>query len=207
MHQLYALLVVAALLLIPLGPAAILYLVLTPKNSQGEQKAEGEVGAGDVTIGGFRVHFNVVGSTATYVVLLAVASYIYSDVLKDAEKRDSIRDLQAWLVEVPVGLKNSAGQPLPANNGELQQVRVELEPALTRATANLVQFWVVPNNGKFPSARFSITNIGVNAQVLDLNDSSRVEHEYTGHKMTGIAPVWMELGSAYADTLHAPPPP
>jgi cell division protein FtsI/penicillin-binding protein 2 len=220
MAQFPPILIVSALLLLPLIPAAILYLLLSPKRSRDTGRATGEIG----TIAGIRVQFNVVGSTATYVVLLIAATYIYLTLSQEdtqrrlseedtqrrlseeATQRDAMRDQQAWLVEVPVMLENANNQQLTANNGELQQVRVELEPALTTASANTLQFWVVPNKGRFPTARFSITNLGVRAEVLDLNGETSIERDSAARKMEAADPVWLELGTAYAASGAVSPP-
>ncbi|HEX5684801.1 MAG TPA: hypothetical protein VFY73_12310 [Ideonella sp.] len=196
------LLVAACLLLVPLMPAAVLYLILTPRRGRGAGDAN--VASGEAEAGRLKFRFNVVGSTATYVILLGAATWIYRDSeamrLEEARQRaDAIREQQAWLVEVPVYLRSPGGEVIPANMGEMQQVRVELEPSLTLASSNAVQFWVIPNNGKFPTARLSLSPLSTRPEILDLNDMRRIQHDYAGRKMSGIAPVWLEIGRRYGN--------
>jgi hypothetical protein len=198
--------VTAGLLLLPLAPAAFLYKVLTPRRRTGtgpRDNASGTAGVGSMSLGGLRLKFNVVGSSATYVVLLVVAWLIYERVQAETatERLEqtkvfeaSMLNQQAWLVKVPVMLRDHANNVLPANRGELQAVKVELEPAVTTADAKMIQFWVVPNNRRFPSARFNLTLGGLQPVVLDLNDDQSVLHDYTTRTMQGINPVWIEVG-------------
>lgn len=210
MNQLMALLVTGTLLLLPLAPAAILYLLLSPKGTRAGavpgNRARGEAGVGPVSILGFRVQFNIVGSTAIYVVLLAVETVIHGRQVQSYTEREvaearlaqeSTKNMQAWLVELPVRLKNGANMELPADNGELQQVSVELEPALTQASANSIRFWVVPNEGRFPSARFKLGTIGLRPTIADLNDTTLVRRDPNSRRMIGIAPIWIAVGPAY----------
>jgi hypothetical protein len=205
MDRLEPLLVTAALLLLPLVPAAILYYMLTPKRGRGEVQAGsagGELESGTIDLWRFKLRFNVVGSTATYVVLLVAATWIFRDAdatrLKTAALRaEALRDQQAWIVEVPVNLKGQQGEVIPANEGQMQQVRVELEPSLTLASSNSLQFWVVPNNGRFPTARFSLGALSLRPTILDLNDERRIEKDHLAKRLIGIEPVWLELGSPY----------
>ena len=109
-----------------------------------------------------------------------------------------MQDQQAWLVEVPVKLKDSSNNPIEANNQEMQQVVVTLEPGNIEASANSLQFWVVPDKGKFPTANFSMQGIRKN-ENLDLNDPNKISHNYGNKKMESIVPVWLEIGEAYVD--------
>lgn len=194
------LLVTASLLLVPLLPAAVLYLLLTPRRGRdggGANAASGEAQAGQL-----KLRFNVVGSTATYVILLAAATWIYRDGeatrLQEARLRaQAVAEQQAWRVDVPVLLRSPAGAVIPANQGEMQQVRVELEPSLTIASSNELQFWVIPNEGKFPTARISLSPLSTRPEILDLNDTRRIRHDYASRRMSGIAPVWLEIGRSY----------
>ena len=191
--------VVAALLLLPLAPSWVLYRALsTPQERRagGGNKATGTLGGSTFKLGGWNVRFSVVGSTATYVVLFSAASFLYLHLSRTRAIEHSFADRQAWLVEVPVRLMDAANQPLAANNGELQQVRVELEPALTQASANSIQFWVVPNNGRFPSARFSIPTF--EPRAVDLNNGEELMTDPLMRRITGLSPVWLKLDRPYA---------
>jgi hypothetical protein len=191
------LLVTACLLLIPLVPASILYLVLSPRKGGGEgNTATGEVAA-PFSFGNLKLQFHVVGSSATYVVLLVVAIAVHAKVEEDRTKEEAVKSQRAWLVEVPVNLKTQGNDPFPANKGEMQQVRVELEPSPTQASANNIQFWVLPNNGRFPTARFSLSSLSLAPTTIDLNDSRRMHFDYGLQRMSGIAPVWITVGAPY----------
>jgi hypothetical protein len=207
MDQIIPLLVTAVLLLVPLVPAAILYLLLTPKARPGgrqrvDNSAAGRMESGRIGPWQLKLQFNVVGSTATYVVLLALSFMIYNGT-EDRRLESSrlqaaaMRNQQAWLVEVPVNLKGPDGSAIAADTGQLQQVRVELEPNLTMATSNSLQFWVIPNNDRFPTARLTIPS-SIKPSILDLNDARRVDRQYDAHKLNGIEPVWLQLGQPYA---------
>jgi hypothetical protein len=211
-------LVTAGLLLLPLAPAAFLYKVLTPKRRPANGKpdtASGNAGIGYMTLGGIRLKFNVVGSSATYITLLVVAWAIYerTEAVAAKERLEEIKvmqaalaDQQAWQVRVPVMLRDQDRNMLPANNGELQAVKVELEPAVTTADATMIQFWVVPNNRRFPSARFNLTQGGKEPVVLDLNNDEVVEHNYDTRVMESINPVWIETGSIQPYSPPSSPP-
>ena len=210
MSQINDLLVIAALLLIPLIPAAVLYKALTPRRGAGttgssepeEGRARGTFSTDGLWFGKANLTFNVVGSTATYVVLLAVAVLTYMHLLGLADKQadriaQSMKDNQAWIVRVPVNLQDPAGDVLPTDGQEIPQVRVEVQPALTSASANTITFRVLTTDGKFPTARFNLPDIGLNPVVLDLNDANKVRLDYTSHMITGIEPVWIVVAKAY----------
>jgi hypothetical protein len=198
------LVVVTVLMLLPLIPAVIIYYLLTPKRDRsGGRSASAR---GDGKVGGFRLQFNVLGSSATYVVLLAAASAMYSklsaDELAKIESQErsiakSMEDRQAWLVELPVLFKNPSNKPIPTAPHQMQQLSVVLEPALTLASATTIQFWVIANNGRFPSATFAAPGQSTIPSVVDLNDRERIAHDYVAHKMSGLGPVWVELGDTY----------
>ncbi|WP_155953112.1 hypothetical protein [Pseudoxanthomonas suwonensis] len=219
MDQLAPLLVTAALLLIPLAPAAVLYKVLTPKararrggaQAREPNQAKGQVAMDGLNFGKFHMDFNIVGSTATYVVLLVVsiATYLYLAELAEREAArvvDSKKDNQAWVVHAPIGLQDADGNVLPADRGEMRQVRIDVEPALTMASANEITFRVITTDGRFPTARFNLPGIGLKPVVLDLNDSRKVRHDHLSRTITGIQPVWIVLGQPYdAQERSAPP--
>ena len=206
MEHFSSFLITAGLLLLPIAPASALYFVLSPKSNRAHEagKADGEIDTGLLNIGRFKLRFNLVGSTATYVVLLAAAVWVYRDAEANAERADNLKaealkDQKAWLVEVPVMLRTQDNQVIPADNNEMKAVRVELEPSPTwLASYDTVQFWVVPNNsGKFPRARFSLTGLSLKPELLDLNDLQKVKHDFAGRKIEGVSPVWLEIGPAY----------
>lgn len=219
MSQLMPLLITAMLLLIPLVPAAVLYKVLTPKtrsarNAPAQQEAPSDHAEGEFDLGGMlpgktKLKFNVVGSTATYVVLLIVSIFTHmrlSDLAdKEADRiEQSMKDNQAWIVETPIGLKDASNRALPVEGGEMNQVRIELEPALTLASANSITFRVITSNGRFPTARFNLPGIGLRPVVLDLNDSAKVRRDHKTRRITGIQPVWIVLGQPYAPGASSP---
>lgn len=111
-----------------------------------------------------------------------------------------------WRVNVPVRLRSPGNLPLTADHGELQQVRVELEPPITSATAHAVGFWVVSDDGEFPTARFTIPGLSVKPETLDLNDSNRMMRKSDTLEMNGIAPIWLTVAPAYNERGANQPP-
>jgi hypothetical protein len=165
--------------------------------------ASGEFETESLRLGKLKFQFNVIGSTATYVVLLIAAFWIYSSAearrAEDARAiAESMREQQAWLVRVPVNLKSADGKAIMADRGQLQQVRVELEPGSTSASSNTLEFWVLPTKGAFPTARLSIPTLSEQPTILDLNDPNRVDARHAERLLQGIEPVWLQLGAPYA---------
>lgn len=215
MDSLMPLVIVSVLMLVPLVPSAILYKMLTPAKNRGGGDAGGEVDWGVLGLKGVKTKFNVVGSTATYVVLLAIAIFVHQRMADaavsaaatqaelekkrlDAElAKQAMGDGQTWRIEVPVRLRDARLQPLPALNGELQLVRVDLEPAMTKATARSIAFRIAPSDERFPTARFTIPNVGLEPVLLDLNDSTWFERDYKERRLTGVQPIWITVGQAY----------
>jgi hypothetical protein len=212
LDKLIPVIITAALLLIPLVPAAILYLMLSPRRTASKtvtgaltasaDTASGELETESSSFGKLKFRFNVIGSTATYVVLLIAACWIYSSAearrAEDARAiAESMRDQQAWFVRVPVNLKSADGKPIVADRGQLQQVRVELEPSSTFASSNTLEFWVLPSKGAFPTARLSIPTLSELPTILDLNDPNRVDARHAERLLRGIEPVWLQLGAPY----------
>ena len=227
MDSLLPLLVVSVLMLVPLVPAAILYKLLTPakaRSGRGGSEAGGEFDGERFGLRGVKARFNVVGSTATYVVLLAIAIFVHQRMADSAAAtakaqaalaakrveaamaakrieaevaKRAMSDGQTWRIEVPVRLRDAQRNPLTALNGELQLVRVDLEPAMTKATARSVAFRIAPSDERFPTARFSIPNVGLEPVLLDLNDSTMFERDYRARRLTGVQPIWITIGQAY----------
>ncbi|MEO6798724.1 MAG: hypothetical protein ABI178_02120 [Rhodanobacter sp.] len=199
MSQMSDLLVIAALLLIPLFPAAVLYKALTPKGSS-KGKAGGTWSSEGIAFGKITLSFSVVGSTATYVVLFAASIGTYLYLQNQAETRaerivQSMKDNQAWTVRIPVRLRDADGKALPIDGMTMPQVRVETQPRLTSASANDITFRVITVDSKFPTARFTLP--ALDPVVLDLNDSNKVRVDYDSRQITGIEPVWIVLRKAY----------
>jgi hypothetical protein len=108
------LLVTSTLMLLPLAPAAVLYLVLSPKRTKVDGDSVNKVD-GEYKLGPY-VRFNVLGHPQPMSYYYG-PDFIYSQ-LKQGHlqqlslEQESIKDRQAWLVEVPVGLKDSNNVPL-----------------------------------------------------------------------------------------------
>lgn len=206
MSDLNPLLTVAALLLIPLVPAAVLYKVLTPGDGD---NATGDLITDAGPLGKVVLKFNVVGSTATYVVLLAVSILVYMHLAtladKEADRREAaMRNNAAWIVETPIGLQNADGSVRQSDGTEMQQIRIDVAPALTMASAKSLTFRVLANEGKFPTARFNLPGVGLKPVVLDLNDPNKVRVDFDTRRIDGIEPVWIVVGKPYgAGNEHA----
>lgn len=196
MDNYYPLVITSAMLLLPLIPASIIYLLLTPSTGKNKNEAKGEYEGQFFKLGKIRVEFKVFGSTATYVLVIFSAYFMHDDMESQKTQRLSLKDQQAWLVEVPVKLQDADEKPLQANNGEMQQVMITLEPGNIEASASTLQFWVVPNKGRFPTANFSMPGAR-NRVTLDLNDQNIISHNHGSRKLEGIVPVWLEIGAAY----------
>lgn len=131
MEHLEPLVMTATLLLLPLVPAIILYYLLSPKAggvAAKEGDAGGEVESGTLGPWRVRLRFNVVGSTATYVILLVAATWIHRDAesmrLQAARlQAEALQDQQAWIVEVPVNLRAPGGAAIVASQGQTQRCR------------------------------------------------------------------------------------
>lgn len=234
MESLMPLLVVSVLMLVPLLPAAILYKLLTPAKARTGRGASagGEFDGERFGLKGVRAKFNVVGSTATYVVLLAIAILVHQHMAdNDARVRIAQAELdkkrieaelekkridgeiarramgadQTWRIEVPVRLRDAQRRPMAALNGELQMVRVDLEPAMTQASARSIAFRIAPSDERFPTARFTIPNVGLEPVLLDLNDSTLFERDYKARRLTGVQPIWITVGQAYGAAGAAGP--
>jgi hypothetical protein len=206
MEHISSFLVTAGLLLLPLVPATALYFILSPKGNKarGAGEAGGDIDTPLLNVGRLRLRFNLVGSSATYVVLLAAAVWIYRDAEANAQSRDQMRaealkEQNAWLAQVPVMLRTQDNKVIPADNNEMKAVQVELEPTPTwLGTYDTVEFWVVPNkSGKLPRARFSLAGLTLKPELLDLNDLQKVKLDYAGRRIEGVSPVWLEIGPAY----------
>jgi hypothetical protein len=76
-------------------------------------------------------------------------------------------------------------------------VRVDLEPAMTVATARSIAFRIAPTDDRFPTARFTIPSVGLEPVLLDLNDSTMFERDYKARRLTGVQPIWITVGRAY----------
>ncbi|MBV1891855.1 MAG: hypothetical protein KUG60_00965 [Gammaproteobacteria bacterium] len=212
-------LITAALLIFPLIPSAVIYLILTPSKTEGvptENHAQGKYDGQVLKLGKVSLEFNVFGSSATYIVLLCASFFMHGNIeekelsklarMAEVEKvkgeqetrRLALKNNQAWLVELPVRLEDKSGTPIEANNGEMKQVRVELLPSSTTAHSNKIKFWVVAQDGGFPDARLSIPGMSLRAQNHSLNDIKIIDHDHEQRKMTGIEPVWITVGDVYS---------
>ena len=208
MQALMPLLVVSVLLLVPLVPAAILYKVLTPASSRtgkGGSTAGGAFDGGNLGLPGMRLKFNVVGSTATYIVLLAISIFVYMRLDETATAREAMKDDAVWRINVPVRLRSVDGKTVPAANGELQMVQVVLEPASTQADAKQLSLRVWPESARFPTVRLSIPSVGTSPALVDLNDSTMFVRDYRTRELKGVRPIWITVGNPYSAAPSAPP--
>jgi hypothetical protein len=196
MDTYYPLIITTAIFLLPLIPSGIIYLLLTPRSLGRNDEARGEYEGQFLNLGKIKIQFNIFGSSATYVVLLFSAYFIHNDMESDKIQQLSMKDQQAWLVKVPVNLKDAYDEPLQANNQEMQQVMVTLEPGNIDASAISLQFWVVPDKGIFPTANFSMPGAR-SRETLDLNSTNKISYNHDSRTMESIVPIWFEIGDAY----------
>ena len=76
-------LITAALLIFPLIPSAVIYLILTPSKIKGaptENHAQGKYDGQILKLGKVSLEFNVFGSSATYIVLLCASFFIHGNI-------------------------------------------------------------------------------------------------------------------------------
>ena len=76
---------------------------------------------------------------------------------------------------------------------------------MTQASARSIAFRIAPSDDRFPTARFSIPNVGLEPVLLDLNDSTMFERDYKARRLTGVQPIWITVGQAYGATGAAGP--
>ncbi len=194
------LLVTAALLLLPLVPAAIIYLLLTPREKT--PAADANAAKGTIQVGPLNMQFNLVGSAATYIVLFAMAHMIYDKAEADriTTHQSHVNELaanQAWQVEVPVNIMTGGVPSGDLAPGGLSQVQLRLDPGYMAMTSNMITFWVTPNDKRFPTAWLTYPDI-VQPVKLDLNSDQFVKRNYDTKTISMLAPVSLQIGSHYA---------
>lgn len=209
MSQLSMVAIIAALLLVPLGPAAAIYYLLSTRKARelGTIKGDG------LQLLGFRISFEAFGSTATYLVILALAMGLFIQMLGNAKqehdqqlKADQAKleaHLQAaWQVVVPVYIKGPKGD-LDASDPTYEQIQTAVLP-FQSVSNNLVTFWVIKERGRFPQVNLAIANTA--GHSIDLNDSSNIEVDEDNNKLVVATPTVLTLQAAYDAPIAKGPP-
>ncbi|WP_321945347.1 hypothetical protein [Paraburkholderia sp. J10-1] len=209
-----AYLVTAFIILLPLIPAACTYWLLTPNV---KYDSGGNIGAvtvdraqGDIrtSLGPtvFGIKFNVVGSTAFYIVVLIITFCVYTAVEMQAQnlfdrQQSAIKDGTAWLVELPVAAvtrdsSDSQRQTLVPIDANMQsQLQIAVQPSYLMY-GDSIQFWVIPTNKRFPKVTISLPNVS-STPPIDLNDTHLVKYDYSTHTMEGIGKQWLQIQKPY----------
>ncbi|WP_157652291.1 hypothetical protein [Burkholderia ubonensis] len=200
----------AFIILLPLIPAACIYWLLTPKaknasnesiTNENHNAATGEVktNLGPTILG---IKFNVVGSTAFYLVLLLITFGVHASTVI----QNRINGSTAWLVEIPVGAlirdpNDSQKQtPIPIDASIQSQLQVSTQPSYLMF-GDVIQFWVIPSNNRFPKVTISLPNMS-STPPLDLNDTRQVTRDDTIHKIELIGKQWLQIQRPY-DPIQA----
>ena len=207
--------VTSFIILLPLIPAGCIYWLLTPKQLRGapSDNATGNVktSLGPMILG---IKFNVLGSTAVYLVVLLITFGIYDVVgmqklQGDAQKQQALKDDAAWLVELPVGATMRDPQDpqklktVPLDPTTQSQLQVALQPNY-EMYGDTILFWVTPHNKRFPKVIISLPNISSTPPV-DLNDPAVIDYDYANHEMVGIGKQWIQIQKPYDASVAVKP--
>lgn len=205
------LVVTTFILLVPLIPAACVYLLLTSKAEKELRDPQIGTAAGDIkTSFGpavFGMKFNVVGSAAFYIVVLVLALVIF--VTLDIQRQRALADNTPWLVELPLGvIKRDPENPTKIKSGTIDmetqnQLQLVTQPSY-RISGESITFWVLAENEKFPRVTISLPNVS-STPPLDLNDITKVKPDFTRHHLTGLGRQWIQLQAPYDPSNAATP--
>ena len=198
------------IILLPLLPAACIYWLLT---SEAERKSkyrnQNAAGNAKATIGPtvFGITFNIVGSTAVYIVVLIFAFSIFFVV--NNQRQQAFSDNTPWLVELPIGAVTrdptdpTKPKPVVMDMVTQNQLQIELQPNY-QILGGSIMFWVMSENQKFPRIRIVLPNVSA-TPFLDLNDVDMVTQYPSLHRLTGIGKQWIRLQAPYDASSAATP--
>jgi len=201
--------IIAALLLVPLGPATAIYYLLSTRRARERTHVTGK----GLNVLGFQISFEAFGSTATYLVILALAMSLFVQMRSD-DQRDRNKALEearldreahlqaAWQVVAPVYIEGPTGD-LDASDPTYERIQTSVLP-FQSISNNLVTFWVIKERGRFPQVNLAIANTA--GHSIDLNDSSNIEMDEVNNKLTVATPTVLTLQAAYDAPIARGPP-
>lgn len=191
MSELKDVLIIAVLFLVPLFPAAVIYYLLTMRRNRERGRTDGNF---DVPVLGFRMSFRAFGSTATYMVILALAVSLFLSMQANRREDQMARARHAWHVEVPVYIEGPQGRLDPADK-MYTQVQAQVKP-FQDVRNNLVSFWVVKgDDGRFPQVDLSIPATA--GQALALDDPTSIVVDEESHQIRVSKPKVFRMSTPY----------
>jgi len=166
MTQFLMVAVVGLMLLLPLLPASAIFYLLKTRQERLKDRAPG-LASGVFNVLGFKMSFEAAGSTATYLTLLGFATFLFLH-MEAIDRSERHKDKQdAWLVQVPVQMKDHTGKVIEPGSYEYTQIKASVTP-YSVLRADKLSLWVTRQDGAFPALNLEIS--GTPPKVVDLND-------------------------------------
>ncbi|HYG05316.1 MAG TPA: hypothetical protein VD865_02765 [Stenotrophomonas sp.] len=202
MSQFLMVAIVGLMLLLPLLPASAIFYLLKSRQERLKDRAPG-LASGVFNVLGFKMSFEAAGSTATYLTLLGFATFLFLH-MESVDRSERNKDKQdAWLVQVPVLMKDAAGRDIAPGSYEYTQIKASVTP-YSVLRANKLSLWVTRQDGAFPALNLEIS--GTPPKVVDLNDPA-IARIQDGNRIvvepatiTLLAPYTASAGDAPAAT-------
>jgi len=168
MSQFLMVAVVGLMLLLPLLPASAIFYLLKTRQERLKDRAPG-LASGVFSVLGFKMSFEAAGSTATYLTLLGFATFLFLH-MEAIDRSERDKDKQdAWLVQVPVQMKDHTGKVIEPGSYEYTQIKASVTP-YSVLRADKLSLWVTRQDGAFPALNLEVS--GTPPKVVDLNDSN-----------------------------------
>ncbi|HVJ39081.1 MAG TPA: hypothetical protein VM687_14930 [Stenotrophomonas sp.] len=168
MSQFLMVAVVGLMLLLPLLPASAIFYLLKTRQERLKDRAPG-LASGVFNVLGFKMSFEAAGSTATYLTLLGFATFLFLH-MEAIDRSERDKDKQdAWLVQVPVQMKDHTGKVIEPGSYEYTQIKASVTP-YSVLRADKLSLWVTRQDGAFPALNLEVS--GTPPKVVDLNDSN-----------------------------------
>lgn len=200
MSQFLMVAVVGLMLLLPLVPATAIFYLLKTRQERLKDRAPG-LASGVFNVLGFKMSFEAAGSTATYLTLLGFATFLFLH-MEAVDRSERDKDKQdAWLVQVPVVIKDHTGRVIAPGSYEYTQIKASVTP-YSVLRANRLSLWVTRQDDEFPALNLEIS--GTPPKVVDLNDSSIVKLQ-DGNRIV-VKEATINLLSPYTATASVPAP-
>lgn len=168
MTQFLMVAIVGLMLLLPLLPASAIFYLLKTRQERLKDRAPG-LASGVFDVLGFKMSFEAAGSTATYLTLLGFATFLFLH-MEALDRHERDKDKQdAWLVQVPVLMKDASGRDIAPGSYEYTQIKASVTP-YSVLRANKLSLWVTRQDGAFPALNLEVS--GTPPKVVDLNDTT-----------------------------------
>jgi len=197
MSQFLMVAVVGLMLLLPLLPASAIFYLLKTRQERLKDRAPG-LASGVFDVLGFKMSFEAAGSTATYLTLLGFATFLFLH-MEAIDRTERDKDKQdAWLVQVPVQMKDHTGRVIEPGSYEYTQIKASVTP-YSVLRADKLSLWVTRQDGAFPALNLEVS--GTPPKVVDLNDSNIATVE-DGNKIV-VKTATINLLAPYVATGNA----